>query len=129
MIHCTKNFTKETFLGKLEAIELDLKQLGEQAKVEIAFSALSVRPSLERSTSAQGDFASDSKIVEENIDECVALLLEREVDGKKIFICWTCNEYGHYASKCPKRGKNFKGRFRSRRTRDCLYVNEEEEEE
>ena len=38
-------------LGKLEATELDLKQTRELAKVEIAFSALSVRPSLPRSTS------------------------------------------------------------------------------
>ena len=55
--------------------------------------------------------------------------MEREVDGKKIFKCWTCNEYGHSTSKCPKREKKFKGRFRSRRPRDCLHSNEEEEEE
>ena len=23
------------------------------------------------------------------------LLVEREKDGKNIFKCWTCNEYGH----------------------------------
>ena len=57
----------------------------------------------------------------------MALLLERVVDGKKIFICWTCNEYGHYASKFPKREKKFKGRFISRRSRQCLYANEEED--
>ena len=32
-------------LGELETVEFDLKQLGELANVEIAFSALSVRPS------------------------------------------------------------------------------------
>ena len=57
------------------------------------------------------------------------MLIEREVDGKKIFKFWTCNEYGHYASKCPKREKKYKKRFRSRRPRNCLYVNEEEEED
>ena len=57
------------------------------------------------------------------------MLIEREVDGKKIFKCCTCNEYGHYASKCPKREKKYKGRFRSRRPRSYLYANEEEEEE
>ena len=47
---------------------------------------------------------------------------------RKSFKCWTCNEYGHYASKCPKRENKFKGRFRSRISRQCLYANEEEEE-
>ena len=74
---------------------------GELAKVEIAFSALSVRPSLARSTSLRGDFDSNRKIVEENIDEGVALIFEREIDGKKILKFWSCNEYGHYVSKCP----------------------------
>ena len=55
----------------------------------------------------------------------MALLVEREKDGKKFLKCWTCNEYGHYASKCPKREKKFKGRFR--RPKNCLYANEEEE--
>ena len=127
MIPCTKNFTKETLLGRLEAIEFDLKQSGELAKVEMTFSALSVRPSLERSTSVRGDFANISNTIEEKINEGVALLVEIERDGKKFFKCWTCNEYGHYASKCPKREKNFQGRFRSRRPRDCFYANEEEE--
>ena len=54
--------------------------------------------------------------------------MERGKDGKNIFKCWKCNEYGHYASKCPKRENKFKGIFRSRRPRDCLYANEEEEE-
>ena len=38
----------------------------------------------------------------------MALILEREVDGKKIFKCWTSNEYGHYASKSPKREKSIR---------------------
>ena len=50
-------------------------------------------------------------------------------DGKNIFKCWTCNEYGHYASKCPKRERKYKGRFKPRRPRNFLYANEEEEEE
>ena len=53
--------------------------------------------------------------------------MEREKYGKKIFKCWTCNEYGHYASKCPKRQRKYKGRFKPRRPRNCLYANEEEE--
>ena len=53
--------------------------------------------------------------------------MEREKYGKNIFKCWTCNEYGHYTSKCPKRER--KGRFKFRRPRNCLYVNEEEDEE
>ena len=78
MIPYTKNFTKETLLGRLEAIEFDLKQLGELAKVEIAFSALSVRHNLARNTNTQGDFASSSKTIEEKINEGLNLLVERE---------------------------------------------------
>ena len=46
----------------------------------------------------------------------------------KVFKSTVENEYGHYASKYPKREKKFKGRFRSRRRRKCLYANEEEDE-
>ena len=99
------------------------------ALVETTFSALSVKSSSTRKASAQNDSASSSKTIDEKIKEGVALLVEREVDGKKIFKCWTCNEYGHYASKFPKRENKYKGRFKSRRPRNCLYVNEEEEEE
>ena len=76
----------------------------------------------------QGDIASSSKTVEEKI-KGVALLVEREKDGKNILKCWACNEYGHYASKCPKRERNYKGRFKSRRPGNYLYASEEEEEE
>ena len=55
--------------------------------------------------------------------------MERKKDGKNIFKCWKCNEYGHYASKCPKRERNFEGSFKSRRSRNFLYANEEEKEE
>ena len=61
------------------------------------------------------------------IEEGVALLIRREKDGKKIFKCWTCNEYGHHASKCPKRVKKYRGNFKPRNDRNCMYVNEEEE--
>ena len=114
MIPCTENFTKETLLGRLEIIELDLKQSGELSSVEIAFSALSVKSSSTRKASVQNDSASSSKTIDEKIKEGVALLVEREVDGKKVFKCWTCNEYGHYASKCPKIENKYKGRFISR---------------
>ena len=51
MIPCTTNFTKETLLGRLEAIVLDLKQSEELATVETTFNALNVEPSLEMNTS------------------------------------------------------------------------------
>ena len=76
MIPYTKNFTKETFLGRLEAVEFDLKQSRELAKVEIAFSALNIKPGLERNKKAQGDIASSNKSIEEKIQEGVALLVE-----------------------------------------------------
>ena len=43
----------------------------------------------------------------------------------KIFKFWTCNEFGHYASKCPKIEKNYKGKFMPRRDRNYLYANED----
>ena len=86
MIPCTKNFTKETMLGKLEVANFDLKQSGELAKVETTFSALNVRIGLAKNTSAQGDIASNSRNIEEKIKE-VALLVERKKDGKNIFKC------------------------------------------
>ena len=103
MIPCTRNPTKETLLGRLEVVELDLKQSRELASIEIAFSALNIKSGLTRNTGVQNDFSSSNKIVDEKIKEGVALLIEREVDGKKIFKFWTCNEYGHYASKFSKR--------------------------
>ena len=72
-------------------------------------SALKIRPNLTRSTSVHGDFASNNKSNEDKIEEGVALLVKREKDGKKIFKCWTCNAFGHYASKCPKREKKYRG--------------------
>ena len=69
MILCIVKFTKETFLGRLEAVEEDLKQYGEIAKVETTFSALNVRPNLTRSTSVHGDFSSSSKSDEDKIEE------------------------------------------------------------
>ena len=74
------------------------------------------------------DFASSSRSDEDRkIEEGVAFLVRREKDGKKIFKCWTCNEFGHYASKCPKRGRKYRGKFKPKRDRDCLYANEEDE--
>ena len=72
-----------------------------------------------RSTSTRGDFAG-SNISDEDkkIEEGIALLVRREKDGKKIFKSQTCDEFGHYASKCPKREKKYKGKFKLRRDRD-----------
>ena len=41
--------------------------------------------------------------------------------------CWTCDEFSHYASKCPKREKKYKGNFKPTRDRIFLYANEDEE--
>ena len=103
MIPCTTNLNKETLLGKLETVEFDLKQSSELIKVETTFSALNIKLGLARDTKVLEDVASSRKSIEEKIQEGVALLVEREKDGNNIFKCWTCNEYGHYASKCPKR--------------------------
>ena len=103
-ISCTNDFTKETLLGRLEVVENKLSQSKELTKIEMTFNALNIWPSLSRSTSAKGDFSSISRDGEDrNIEEGITLLVRREKDGKKIFKCCTCNEFGHYASKCHKR--------------------------
>ena len=121
----TKYFTKETLLGRLEAVENELRQSGELTRTKTTFSALNIRPSLSRSTSARGDFASSSRSEEDRKIEGVALLVRREKGCKKNFKCWSCDEYGHYASKCPKREKKYKGNHKPRKDRDCLYANED----
>ena len=93
--------------------------------MKTTFSAFNIKLGLARNTKAQG-ISCNNKIVEEKIQEGVALLVEREKEGKNIFKCWTCNEYGHYASKFPKRERKYKGRLKSRRPRNCIYTNEEE---
>ena len=105
MISCTIYFTKETYLGRFKEIKNELRQSRELTRIEIAFGALNIQPILSRSTSVGGYFASSSRSDEDRKIEGVALLVRREKDGKKIFKCWTCNEFCHYASKCPKRGE------------------------
>ena len=61
LISCTKDFTKETLLGRLEAVENELRQSRELTKIEIAFSGLNIRPNLSRTTSAKGDFSSSNR--------------------------------------------------------------------
>ena len=106
----TKDFTKETFLRRLESEKEDLRQYAKLARVETTFSALNIRSNLTRSTSTRGDFFGISRSDEDKkIEEGITLLVRKEKDGKKIFKCWNCNEFGHYASKYPKREKNIKG--------------------
>ena len=105
---CTKDFKKEMLLGRLEEVEARLRQYGDLTRVEIAFNSLNVWPSFSRSASTHEDFASSSRTrsdEDRRIEEGISLLVRREKDGKKIFKCWTCDEFGHYASKCPKREK------------------------
>ena len=81
---------------------------------------------MSRNTSSIGYFSSSSRSNEDKKIEGVALLVRREKDCNTILNCWTCNEFGHYASKYLKREKKYKGKFKPRRDRDCLYVNEED---
>ena len=84
---------------------------------------------LSRSTSVSGDYASNKRSRNEEdkkIEEGIALLLKREPDGKKIYKCWTCQEYGHFASKCPKRVKKYRNNFKPRRSKECYYANDED---
>ena len=125
-------FSKETLLGRLEATKFSLRQNGDLHRIETTLSALSMKPSLSRSTSTSGIFVGSSRVkLEEDkkIDEGIALLLKRELEGKRVFKCWTCKEYGHFASNCPKRENKYKRNFYSRRARNYLYANDEEESE
>ena len=104
--HYTKDFTKETFLGRIESIEIEMRHLGELTRVETTFSAMNTWSNMSRSTSARVDFANSSRFEEDKkIEEGIALLVRRQKEGVKIIKCWTCDEYGHYAPKCPKREK------------------------
>lgn len=130
LIPCSKDFTKEMLLGRSEAGEVDLRQFGDLARVKIAFSALNIRSNLTRSASTRGDFAGSNRFDEDKkIEEGTTLLARRgrEKDDKKIFKCWTCDKFGHYTSKCPKREKTYKGKFKPRRDRNYLHANEVEE--
>ena len=86
---------------------------------------MKIWPSLSRSTSARGDFASNNRFEEGRKIEGVALSVRREKGAKKTFKCWTCDEYGYYASKFPKREKSYKGNYKHRKDRECLDENEE----
>ena len=97
-------------------------------KLKTAFSTLNIWPILSRSISARGDFSSSRRFEEDRkIEEALALLVRREKGGKKNFKCWTCDEYGHYAFKFPKREKKYKGNHKPRKDRDYFYANEEDD--
>ena len=65
-----------------------------------------------------------------NIREREAILSTLpESEYSQVKLIKTSHEYGHYASKCPNRERKYKRRFKSRRPRNYLYANEEEEEE
>ena len=83
---CTKDFTKETLLGRLESVEVNIRQSGDLAWVEIAFSTLNIWPNLTRSASICGDFGSGSRADEDKkIEEGISLLVRRQKDGKNFF--------------------------------------------
>ena len=86
---------------------------------------MNIQPSLSRRTSARGDFFSNKRSDEDRKIEGVALLVRREKGNNNIFKYWTYDEYGHYVSKCPKIEKNYKGNYKPKKDRECLYANEE----
>ena len=61
VIPCTPKFSRETLLGRLKATKMNLRLSGELPRMETAFSALSIRPTLSRSTSVNGDYVSSSR--------------------------------------------------------------------
>lgn len=130
VIPCTKKFTRETLLGRLEVEKMSLKNSRDFPRVEFFFSTLSVCLSLSRSVSTSGDYARRNKSRSQEykrIEEGISLFVRRELGSKIIFECWACNEFGHYTSKFPKREKKYKKNFMSIRPRDFLYANEDDE--
>ena len=80
--------------------------------------------------STSGDFLGNKRVKskeDKKIDEGIALLVKREPKGKRIFKCYTCKEYTHFTANCPKRENKYKKNFYSRRSRNFLYANDEEE--
>ena len=61
VIPCTEKFSKETLVGRLEAVEVNQKQNGDFLKIEIAFNTLSMRPSLSRSVSTSRNYVGSSR--------------------------------------------------------------------
>ena len=128
VIPYTKNFTKEILFGRLKSVDEDPRKSRDLWRVKIAFSALNIWPNLTRSASIDGDFASSRRSNEDkNIEEGIGLFVRRGKNRKKIFKCWTLNEFRHYASKFPKREKKYKWKFKPRRdrNRNFLYENED----
>ena len=56
LIPCTKDFIKETLLGRLEFMKVDLRHSRDLARVKIAFNVLNIEPNLTRSASICGFF-------------------------------------------------------------------------
>ena len=119
MTPSTNKFIMENFLGILEATELRLRQFVELSRVDIVFIALNFHPSLSKSASTNGDYASSKSISEEDRN--------REPNVNKIFKCCTCNESDHYASKYPHKEKNYTINFKPKISRYCLYENKDDE--
>lgn len=46
----------------------------------------------------------------------------------KLFVSWTCKEFGHFLFSCPKRVKKIKPRkpYKSRIPKDNFFSNDEE---
>lgn len=61
VISCTPNFTREIFFARLQTSEMWIKQNRELPRVESSFSIQRDRPTLTRSATTIGDYASSSR--------------------------------------------------------------------
>lgn len=94
---------------------MSLNKSGYFPRVETTFNTLSVHASLSRSVSTSRNYTSNNISIskeDRRIEEGIALPVRREPYGKRIFKCWSCNEFGHYFSKCLKREKKYKKNFK-----------------
>ena len=76
LISCTKDFTKETLLGRLEVVENELRKSKELTRTKIAFSELNIQPILSKRTSPRGDFLTSSRSEKDRKIEGVAFLVK-----------------------------------------------------
>ena len=54
------------------------------------------------------------------IKEGIDLLTRREPEVMKFLVCWTCKEFGHFSSKCPKRLRKSRRNFLSNKDEEFL---------